>query len=97
MDPADLSEEDAGVLLHVDAVWDCKCMGMDEVPYSVLEKLKHRAAISHVQIALVPGLTGFSSGLQELVEEKNNTTTPIPLLFPMQPSQFYFVLFFSFC
>ena len=42
-------------------------MGMDEVPYSVLEKLKHRAAISHVQIALVPGLTGFSSGLQELV------------------------------
>ncbi|KAM7298190.1 hypothetical protein ISCGN_018809 [Ixodes scapularis] len=54
VDQAILSEEDRVVVIRFGHDWDPTCMKMDEVLYSIVEKVKNFAAIYLVDISEVP-------------------------------------------
>lgn len=54
VDQAILSEEDRVVIIRFGHDWDPTCMQMDEVLYSIAEKVKNFACIYLVDITEVP-------------------------------------------
>uniref|UniRef100_A0A8C1BYQ2 Thioredoxin-like 4A n=2 Tax=Cyprinus carpio TaxID=7962 RepID=A0A8C1BYQ2_CYPCA len=54
VDQAILSEEDRAIVIRFGHDWDPTCMKMDEVLYSIAEKVKNFAVIYLVDITEVP-------------------------------------------